>query len=178
MKTVRQNVFETNSSSTHSVTLCVRSGATPTMKPYSAGDVPVTVKISQWGYDGEDEGWQVKLGMLAAYLKTIGNLDRLEQIRSNLEKFAGFPISIDQESLDKLPTVSDQKRTEMDEDGCESEADDYVRDIFSYFINEYYGHETVGDFRHAIDSVIEDDDTALAFLCSTGWFDVQGYYDG
>ncbi len=166
MKTVRSQVFETNSSSTHAVTLCVSHARKPSMKPYSPDNAPITVNISKWN-SWEEESWTAKIQFLALYLKTLGRIQELEKCLKLISDFAGFDVEVNKEDLHKIPTES-----------IEADAEELLGDHFSYFLREYYGHDSVEDFREVVEDLLSKDDTILAFICSTGWFDVQGYYDG
>lgn len=175
MKTVRSQVFETNSSSTHAVTLCVSHARKPAMRPYSYDNEPITIGVRSYN-SWEDEGWTTKMQFLALYLKPLGRLDELEKCRKMVEDFAGFEINFDQESLDKIKTPTDG--TQISDSMSSDLEDEYLSDYFSYFISEYHGHDSIADFREHVENLLSNDATILAFVCSTGWFDVEGYYDG
>lgn len=89
---VRQNVFETNSSSTHSFTLSENS-ETLTGKIYpNMGDDGLLVLGNGeygWGYDEYNDSY-TKADYLS--LCTYGNSDKMDILKSVLSEVSGIPI--------------------------------------------------------------------------------------
>lgn len=175
-QTVRQNVFETNSSSTHSATICVRTGTKPDMKPFSP-DGKLTVK--PYMPDGTDETWRAKMGLLGYYLALMGRTEELPRIENIISEFSGVEIRYDQAEVNKIDKIEKPSYDNEDEDYDEAEEEYYeaLKDEFGYFGGSEYG-DSVEDVEKSIKTILSDDDTVLAFVCSGGWFDTEHYYDG
>lgn len=150
-KQIRQNVYETNSSSTCAYTLSFYSSKQPNHKPIISGPI----KVGNWANTYED--WTTKLQMLAGYL-TITK-QPLDFLISTVEKFSG----------DKLEFVIDDKLKD-------SSLEDYF-DSFSYRHDYDYGN-TVEDIESIMTEVLSSEENILKFLFVNGQIDVNEYYDG
>ena len=171
MRTIRQNVFETNSSSTHSATLCVRSGVKPSFKPYSPDGV---IEVSLSAPDGDSEDWFDKMGMLGTYLSLTDRKNELPRIEKIISDFSGMGVHFNAREVAAIKPIK------LGEDWTEGKKieviQESVKNKFYYFGKSDYG-DGIGDFIHSIETILKDDDTILAFVCSGGWFDTEHYYD-
>lgn len=177
MKTVRQNVFETNSSSTHAVTLCVSHDRKPSSKPYVEGGF-YDFKLSTWGPNGEDESWYSKLQLLGLYLRILGRDDEFRKVLDLVGKFADIIITLNEEYWNKVEVYSDTEKVENPWSKQSKSAATWELDSrFDYFTKDEYS-DCVEDFRDKVEDILSNDQTIVAFVCSGGWFDLTTYYDG
>ena len=163
MKTTRTNCFETNSSSTHSLTV-FSAGAN--LKPIynfvgdDAGEVHVKVGNV---YDVDSTPIE-KLGFLLTYASVTGSQELFDRV---------VKIAADFSKLTIVPDKAEVEGEPLDED----EYEDVLSDDFYKFTNEY-GHGSVEDFKSSVDEIIEDDASILAFIFGAGGFDRTEHYDG
>lgn len=167
-KTIRQNVFETNSSSTHSVTLCIPENIKPNYKPYSdTGILDVGVTDGYW----YAEAWNAKLTLLGAYLIITNRMNDLEKIEQVISDFTGMKVIFNKESVEKLHKSVIDFNTNYPKE-------DYLSDHFYNFLKNQYETIKIEEFTSLVEQILESNEMIIGFVCSDGWFNVCEYYDG
>jgi hypothetical protein len=172
MKTtqIRQNCFETNSSSTHAFTLYVPSNVEISYKPYSeTGKIIIPL-----GNIGGDDTFMDKMIMLGRYLQIQKKFDDLHVIEKVVSEFSGIDVKYDTEYFS--PTLRYNGEEYSDEDHA-------IEDQFYTFLSgdRYgYGNGSVSNIREILDGILSSgsDKSILEFVCSFGWISCDTYYDG
>ena len=92
MKTIRQNCFETNSSSTHSLTLHAPSSvARPTTTFLANEEGFIDVELDHDPSDG-DGSMNNRLKFLLSFAYLTGNQKAFDQVKNIVETFTKIPI--------------------------------------------------------------------------------------
>jgi hypothetical protein len=165
-KTVRPNVFETNSSSTNACALYLKAGAVPDFKPFS-NDGKISIRVDH--FSGGSEEWNYKLSILGTYALVTNQIDKMPIIEKAISEFTGMEMTFDEGSIEQY--ISDglkYPKVDMDDD---------INDTFYEFLGSYYGN-SLEDFKEIMQTVLSCDKMIVAFVCSTGWFHLTAYYDG
>ena len=177
---IRQNCWETNSSSTHAVTLNVLE-VEPTMKPYSKNNKTIVIEKTSWE-DYSLENWKTKMHFLGEYLGFLNRKSEFSRIEKLISDFAGFEIVYGSLFYDIVPITLENEnelKTEKDYSVIDEEDDDDYSVLmreFSYFSRGYESCEEF--FQEDVEKILSSDDMILSFICSDGWFEIETYYDG
>ena len=173
MKTIRQNTFETNSSSTHaySVNRLVKTNRADTnIIPDEAGEVKIHLT------DDTGSSPQSKLTLLLFYAYTVGDQEMFDRIVRVVENFSGARVVASikawsgKEWKQTCPVVT------VSADG--SRTGDKMSDTFYSWTNES-GHGSTEDFVSTMDEIGADDDTIKVFIFSSRQnISTETYYDG
>lgn len=173
MKTIRQNTFETNSSSTHAYSvnrLNKANRADTNIIPDENGEVKVNLS------DDSGSSPQSKLSLLLFYAYTVGDQEMFDRIVRVVENFSGARVAA---VVNKWSGKSWQKNcpvTTVLADG--SRTDDAMEDTFCSWTNES-GHGSTEDFVSTMDEIGADDDTIKVFIFSSRQnINTETYYDG
>ena len=175
MKTIRQNCFETNSSSTHALILCrtlSNSGIDTTFIPNANGEVHIN---TTYGGNCQDNDPWSKSKLLLYYAETISDESLYNRIVSVIESTAGVKVTTER-------TVYDNGKTKLDRPAfkplTEEEKQYAIRDKFYKFTCEY-GNGSVEGFVEAIESILNNDTNIKNFIfCSKNGIELNAYYDG
>jgi len=159
-KTIRQNVWETNSSSSHAVSLCIREKNIPTMKPY-ASNAEIIVSLR---HDYTYEDWENKMGLLGAYLVLSEQEDKLSKVEDIISDFAGINIRF---NVSEIPVLTKYGKGK-----------ERIEGEFYLFTKAQYDEVPIDDFITDVEKILASDELILSFVCSTGWLNVSEYYDG
>ena len=159
MKTIRQNTFETNSSSTHALSLYSSKLGNRDVT-FIASDDPVVVNVGGWLPFIINDSITEKIKFVVSYLFNTNQTDKLQEFQDAFNAF----------SPRKLEIVFNAKYEPCGVDSL----DDY----FSIFTCEY-GHDGVEDFKVYADAIVKNADTMLDFVFTSanGW-ESESYYDG
>lgn len=160
MKTIRENTFETNSSSTHAYSVSVPAGGAG-YKPIVSG--PVNLKQGNYWY-GDGQSWSSRIQLMYQYLGVTGRLGEFDAISEAISTFIGQPLVV--ESENKFADIGDY-----------ADLKEYVRDEFYKFCNEDYSDGVEG-FISSMNAIVGDVNKAVAFAFTEGIVDQHEYYDG
>lgn len=183
MKTIRSNCFETNSSSTHALTIEF---------PSVFRDVEMKFIIDQ-EFDLQESDFTNssydKANFFLAYAYVTNNKNLFETVVNLIEQFCGIKVTcyinkwnsvektrdkvvITSESFDDLSeTITSQSDEKLIEE-LEEE------DTFCYMLGEY-GHDNVLDILEIVEPITKDEDKLLKIIFSNqSIFEEHSYYDG
>lgn len=173
---IRQNCWETNSSSTHAITLNVKCASTLTTKPYSQDGIPIVIEKGWEDYS--QENWEAKMHFLGEYLAYTNRKSELKRVEKIISDFAGFPITYGENFYELVP-VAHPTDDLGDNEEYDNPYNDQLMTKFGYFCdNNGYGYESSEDFVMDVEKILVTDFMILSFLCSDGWFCVEHYRDG
>lgn len=162
MKTIRQNTFETNSSSTHAYTINVMANDKPTFKPLIYVD-KYTVTNS---YD-ESDSWNGRATLCIRYGYITTGQPTVNNILEWLAEFLGVPVTLDERVLKS----SKECGAPVDDDEA---LHDYMRDEFYSWCRDG-GTE---DFISDMNKITSDKNLFLSFVFSESSVSTETYYDG
>lgn len=173
MKTIRTNCFETNSSSTHSITLCgvnLSNNQKPTMTFVKDAEIEIHV-----GCSDPDSNVVGKLSFLLAYADTMADQVLFDRLIKVVEDFSGAIIKPYKTEYNREAKTWEKNAYLT----VRSEAGD-LEDTFSEFIHSEYAHADGADIQNTVEKhIIDSDEKLIIFLFSThSAFDKQEYYDG
>ncbi len=191
MKTIRQNCFETNSSSTHSLTLHAPSSVARPSTTFLANeegfiDVSLTTDPSECESSMPD-----KLSFLLSYAYIVGDQSKFDQVKNVVETFTKIPIraKINRWDYKERKNISETDVQTVCQEMAEiratiedkNEADKKVGkkcNSFDYFVGDY-GHSSMEDFMSEASKIFASDEMVLTFIFSnSGGFTSETYYDG
>lgn len=186
MKTIRTNCFETNSSSTHSLTLhSVNKDAklTTTFLPDENGGI--TTKIQDCS--DLESTIQDRLSFLISWANFTGVQENFDRVVKVVEEFTKMKLTVQRQMLVDVPgkkypervwkevtTVDPQNiaNSDLDEDEFEELVSD---EFYKFYIDEY----NKGSFAADANEIIKDEKLILLFIfSSSGGFSREIYYDG
>ena len=148
MKTIRQNTFETNSSSTHAFTIQIdKCGNGPEFKPITDVD---SIQINVTNYYSSVDNWRDRLSLVIAYCKykNYGITNIIEKV----EEFLGKKLVI------------------------KYETEDINRYSFCYFADRW--DRSYSCFEECMVTIVNDDKCLLGFVFSESTITSEEYYDG
>lgn len=173
MKTIRPNCFETNSSSTHSLTLHAPTAVgrpVTTFLPNEEG--VIEIRLSQSPSELES-CLTDKLSFLLSYAYAAGDQAKFDNVRAVVEKFTGIPVKITLNKCDGKICVT----AEITEVPAENSADD-LEDFAGVFTGDY-GNGSLEEFIDVAEKIFKSDDMILTFVFSNHYgFSSETYYDG
>lgn len=180
MKTIRTNCFETNSSSTHSITVNAKVdlAAKPIMTflPNENG-----VIIANVGVNGDPESsMQDKLNFLLTFTYYTSDQKGFDLVKKTVEDFTKLPLTVEAMNYSKergrfsesISVVREYSASDVDEDaedefGHEECSDQpwfgTVNDEFYSYVSEY-GHESVDDFVAETRKILRSEQSVLVFI--------------
>jgi len=185
MKTIRHNTFETNSSSTHALSISMNNITKPTFKPIS--EDTVEIGIYSYGY----ETWKDRLSMLITYCIVRDKISKINDILELVSGFVGFPVKTVFKLEDIYINTTDdsynRKMYQIEKDGkffrlyewTDEMIDDDDFDQFSeFFGNSGYGEDSAKDLVDKLENIISNQEKLLAFVFSENPISSEEYYDG
>lgn len=92
--TVRKSIFETNSSSSHSITIETGGSLWDTIAPDIDGVIWIIGDEFGWGYDEFNDA-ETKANYAALDFYYCGEEDRLNMLKEVIEDYTGYPVEID-----------------------------------------------------------------------------------
>jgi hypothetical protein len=173
MKTIRPNCFETNSSSTHSLTLHAPTAVGRPVTTFLPNDEGV-IEIQLDESPSELESCLTdKLSFLLSYAYASGDQAKFDNVRSVVEKFTGIPVKTVIQKREKTEWVT----AEVTEVPAENSAED-LEDFAGMFTGDY-GNGPLEDFVSVAEEIFASDDMILTFVFSNHYgFSSETYYDG
>ena len=188
MKTIRGNCFETNSSSTHSLTVHAPSNLdlkpAATFLPDESGKISITI-----GQDTDYESClQDKLNFALTFAHTLGDQEGYDRVVRVVESFTNIPLDVKCRRYDSeagkyvteqvTSVVKHDLAEDADEEEREEAASDEMEDMFGSYTGDY-GHGSVSDFIEEGKKVIASDQSILVFIFSNHCgFSRESHYDG
>lgn len=158
-KQIRQGVFESNSSSTNSYTLCFNSTQTPDFKPIVKGPIKLGSGTRT------SDTWYSKLADLAAYSR-LTNKD-LNYLVNAIKEFCGENVEFDFSYFDERDSGKWGPIT----------VESYFEDFHESGYDGEYGN-TVEDIESQMEDILSTPEKTLAFLFSTGHIECNEWYNG
>lgn len=160
---IRSGTFETNSSSTHAYTIYTGKTGEATFKPIIK-EAPITVSS---GFTTTDE-WMPKLSSLVGYLYLQKREDEIAKIQDIFFRFTGTEPSFD---FTRIKESVEHPKWPLDLEG-----------FFEGFspsgpYGDEYGN-TPEELEQFFNKILLSEEDILGFVCSTGWIEVNEYYDG
>jgi len=161
-KQVRQGTYETNSSSTHAYTInTYRKSVKAEYKPIVDGPIVISPDA------GEGDHWTTRVSWLVGYLYLSNRKDEVGIVAKSLSDFVGESVGF---SMDKFIEHVEKYDTT-------------VEDYFEIFNDEgEHGERGYGNNLKELivffDGVMESPESIRNFICSSGWVEVNEYYDG
>lgn len=195
MKTIRTNCFETNSSSTHSFTLCIPSKdkkrPTQTVLPNEEGIIQVPISSCE----GEG-GVLSKIALLLSIAYYIGDQEGFDRVKKVVTDFTKLPVKAvltERDYSTKPVTITTSEVTkvkqyaeaavvedsdEYDDDEESSEMLDFISDDFCYWTGEY-GHGSAKAFVEDSQEILNDEDRIMTFIFTNHQaYGTESHYDG
>ena len=165
MKTIRQNTFETNSSSTHAISFSSTLSHPPEFIPVNNGPVIINVEIK------DTETWKNKVAMLGFitefYKESPINTKELENI---LSSYTGFSMTFNSD-------LKKEKRERYIKGYKLSEQEWFSDNLSGYFTGEY-GFGSDESFLETLCEILKDEEKIKRFCFSENLYVIGSYYDG
>lgn len=164
MKTVRTNCFETNSSSTHSLTVTV---ALDLAIPYDMTFIPnanneIVLDIFKEDWDSAENTPQAKTQFLFAIARVFGDKDAFTRIVECVEEVTHAKlITLDRKK--GIFTVDDIKPVEIDKDD-EDRYNDYLHAEFNRFMSPWSYDGDVTALEKDLLSLVETKESIKSFI--------------
>ena len=173
MKTIRPNCFETNSSSTHSLTLHAPTAVgrpVTTFLPNDEGVIEVRLNTSPY----ELESCLIdKLSFLLSYAYASGDQVKFDNVRDVVEKFTGLPVKTTIQKREDKGWLTSEVTAVL----TESTPGD-LEDFGGVFTGDY-GNGPLKEFVSVAERIFASDDMILTFIFSKHCaFSSETYYDG
>lgn len=180
MKTIRTNCFETNSSSTHSLTVNAPDRLdlkpTATFLPEDNGKINMVI-----GNDTDYESClHDKLNFALTFAHSVGDQEGYDRVVNVVESFTNLPLNVTTRKYDsdKGEYVTTPVTSVMDHGDDEDAINEEVEDTFGSYTGDY-GHGSAEDFIEEGRKVIASDASILAFIFTNhGAFYREAHYDG
>lgn len=188
MRTIRSNCFETNSSSTHSITLHAPGKIqepTSTFLANKEGFIDVELDADP----SPDSNLKDKLEFLLSFAYEVGDQDAFDTVKRVVEDFTKIPLRIKAdvwnkdsrkwESFETTKVNPEAEENYLKFKKGDKKALDLTSDGFGSFINEDYGHSDFRDLYDEWNKIVASDDMIKTFIFSNHHaFTETEYYDG
>lgn len=182
MKTIRFNCFETNSSSTHALTI-----GFPLEFPKPEQKFITDQRFNLHESDFQNSMYE-KANFFLSYAFVLGNVDHFNRVVSVIKDFCGVNVeayiekwNADTRTRDTIEITPESFKSlllyslETDEDLLEEL---YEEEMFSYMIGDY-GHSSVRDIVETVEPIISDYDKLQQVIFSNlSIFEEHHYFDG
>lgn len=169
MKTVRQSTFETNSSSTHSISLKLGKADAKYTRDvvFAPGQDAIIIHVDEWGPCASENTLNSKLGFIVECLIFLDSPLKDEFIKQ-AEAYGGRKIEV---STPEGWSPNDWANM------SEEEANDAWRDAFCEY--EKADWQDFNKFRSNLETLLSDVEKMLDFVfCSAIGFSTYEYFDG
>lgn len=178
MKTIRQNTFETNSSSTHAYTLqTVKLDNKPDLNflPDSDGIVKLSIRDADASNDPRS-----KASLLLSFLAVCGLGELYHKALNTISEFSGYTVQVsdyrynqDSGKWDVCDVVIEEPYSPDEEE--DDEWDNPIAENFGDYLYEY--GDTVSSFYDKMKEIAEDPEKTKIFVfCSKQGFSIDTYY--
>lgn len=179
MKTIRQSVFESNSSSTHSYSIATLNPKNPldcTFIPNSNNEIHINLED---GPNASNATPQDKSALLLSFANITGDQELFDRVITVIELFTKAKVITSYSSYDRslrkhVTTTPYTVVNVSDADSFNSN----MEDNFSDFCSDL-GHGSISEFVRAVKTLIVSDETIRTFIFSSNQgFIVESGYDG